>query len=565
MERIAIKAGIRQDLISFFNGDFDLVDDVITLAMFRYLTRLSHSRLERRQERVKAPSSRMLTPTVIARLTQSITERHRKGLIKLGAGRIGIEVFCAVDSTTRSACGHVLADIRLDGNDEPLSLNETTEVVACALSSRAPISCRTFPGNIPDSRTLDVICADLDQAGLKNVILITGLGCDSLQNVKKDILQGRRMIMGVKTGQREACEALKSIAEFKDWPESMKIDAEERSYFEDFDIDYNVHGKGKSVKSAGRLRLRLHLDPIRRARELFQVNRDLTSQAEAPRKLIQNGSVLRSVDEAKRDNHRYELVQDETTGRLNSFERDEKKLATIARSSGFFSIMTRKLDFDSKRTFEFCRLRDEQGTRFQRMRSQMVNDRQRNWPEEGKTGKRSILLISLILGARARHVRGNASLMDAFASPMEALDATRSISRVGHATRVKEISPSAIFPPPPARATSFCMADTLSKKIRASRSVFWMAAKAKKPAALRQIWNLHLDAPCFMPFDGLFKRLIAAAEAGEPEAELLLYEYLMACPDPLTCRQGDPAKCLDSAAKKGHPQAVKLRKQTRRL
>ena len=94
---------------------------------------------------------------------------------------------------------------------------------------------------------------------------------------------------------------------------------------------------------------------------------------------------------------------------------------------------------------------------------------------------------------------------------------------------------------------------------------YFMAARANEPVALREIWNLHRVAHRLMSFNDLFKCLVMAAEAGEPEAEVVLYLNLKMNPICRALYPGDPGKFLDSAAKKGYPRAVKLRKKARPL
>ncbi|HRW43019.1 MAG TPA: hypothetical protein P5193_15815, partial [Microthrixaceae bacterium] len=44
------------------------------------------------------------------------------------------------------------------------------------LDSHMPIYYRTFPGNIPDSRSVETILTDLNHAGFPKVILVTDRG-----------------------------------------------------------------------------------------------------------------------------------------------------------------------------------------------------------------------------------------------------------------------------------------------------------------------------------------------------------------------------------------------------
>jgi hypothetical protein len=149
LEQIAVKTGIRQDLETVFSGNHEIVDDILTLAMFPYLTKFNYSRVARWQMIAGTPSSRELRPKAITLLTQSITEQHRMDLLKLRAAKLGQDELCAVDSTSRSAYGWSLADIRWGKNRERLPLEQTLEVVVYALSSHMPVYYPKLPEIIP--------------------------------------------------------------------------------------------------------------------------------------------------------------------------------------------------------------------------------------------------------------------------------------------------------------------------------------------------------------------------------------------------------------------------------
>jgi hypothetical protein len=119
-----MKTRLRQALQVVFRGNSEMIDDLITLAMFPYVAGFTYNRVARWRWRrnVKAPASRELPPAIITRLTQSITDYYR-----------------------------------------------------------------TFPGNIPDSRALEVIFTDLDQVGFKNTVWINDRGFETLRNLEKHI------------------------------------------------------------------------------------------------------------------------------------------------------------------------------------------------------------------------------------------------------------------------------------------------------------------------------------------------------------------------------------------
>jgi len=75
------------------------------------------------------------------------------------------------------------------------------------------------------------------------------------------------------------------------------------------------------------------------------------------------------------------------------------------------------------------------------MKSQMVCDKQRNWSEEGKTGRLFILFIGLILSSYIRHIWKTTALKDQFSSSLEVLDEMRTIRCIEHTGRAKFITP----------------------------------------------------------------------------------------------------------------------------
>jgi len=143
LEQLAVKLGIRQDLMAVFNENQEMVNDIITLAIFPIITEFSYRRLPRWQRVAKSPSDRELVPSYITRLTQKITESDRMEFLRLRASRLGKEELLAVDSTTRSAYGTSLADIHWGKNKDHVELPVTKEV-------RRLHPVRTHAGLLPD-------------------------------------------------------------------------------------------------------------------------------------------------------------------------------------------------------------------------------------------------------------------------------------------------------------------------------------------------------------------------------------------------------------------------------
>jgi hypothetical protein len=247
--------------------------------------------------------------------------------------------------------------------------------------------------------------------------------------------------MCVKTGQRDAAKAVKELGEFGARPEGMKVDPEAKIYYKQYDMDYKVEGTGQSVRASDRLKLNLYFDPVRRGLELMELDIALSLQEAALGELLAACAIMYDDATIKRAYNYYIITYDPTTRAIKSFEPNMKKIGKARRFSGFFSIMTHGVDYDAMRAYRTYQLRDEQEKYFQQMKDQMVADRQRNWSEEGKTGRLFILFVSLILSSYVRYVWKATRLHELFSSSLDILDEMRPIRMIEHANRAKVITP----------------------------------------------------------------------------------------------------------------------------
>ena len=439
LEQIAEKTGIRQDLEIVFEGDVDIVNDIITLAIFPYLTRFSYNRVARWQRNVKSPSARELTPSAITKLTQSINEQNRMDLFKLRASRITEDELCAADSTTRRAYGSSLTDIRWGRSKEDTSQKQTIETVVYSLTSHMPVYYRTFPGNMPDSRSMDVMLADLEDAGFNNIIMSTDRGYETMQNLENCILRGQRVVMCTKTSQKDVTKAIVKLGNFGVRPDGMTIDPKTKLYYIQYEISRKIEDFSKSTPK--NLRLNLYFDSVRRSIELREMDICISLQHSALTDMQKNGDIISADIDTAWEFCYYNISFCEKSRKIKSFVINEAKVEKSRKLSGFFSIMTHGVDKDAMQTYHIYKLRDEQERYFQQMKDQLCADRQRNWSEEGKTGRLFILFVSLILSSYIRHIWKTTELSEIFSSSLEVLDEMRAIRYVAQGNDEPLITP----------------------------------------------------------------------------------------------------------------------------
>ena len=83
MEQIAEVTGIRKDLLKTFGGNTEMVDIIMTLAMYLLCGKGSYHQLSAWQKIAKTPYSGTLSSPMITKVTQSVTEQNRMDLLRL--------------------------------------------------------------------------------------------------------------------------------------------------------------------------------------------------------------------------------------------------------------------------------------------------------------------------------------------------------------------------------------------------------------------------------------------------------------------------------------------------
>ena len=199
--------------------------------------------------------------------------------------------------------------------------------------------------------------------------------------------------------------------------------------------------RGDTVHKADRMKLDLFFDPFRRAAEQTELEVAVEMQRRSLQSILDAGGSVDDDESIKKNYNWYEVSYDKKDRKLLSFSLDEKKIENVKKTSGFFGYITLGLDYTAPQTLDAYSLRDEQEKYFCQMKTQMGFDRQRNWSEEGKTGRLLILFVGLIISSYVRHIWKTTGLKKQFASTQDILDEMRSIRCIEHNGRAKFITP----------------------------------------------------------------------------------------------------------------------------
>ena len=431
LDKIADATGLREDLMATFANNRAAVDDILTIAMYLVTTGHSCNRIARWQDIEKAPSSSVLTPVAVTRLMQSITEENRMTLMGLRGKRLKKDELCAVDTTSRSAYGDSLADIRWGKNKEGLALPQTDEMVVYGLESHMPVYYRQFAGNMPDSRTMDTMLADLDDAGFGLIPIITDRGYESIANMERLIARGQPFISAVKTSSSLVYDKIKSLGDFCGRPGGMEIDREGGIYMRQFDIDYPVVAQNGRRVESDRLRLNLYFNPVYHGEHLVNLEITVLEQQDLLAQYVSEGRTVADKASLKRQCG-YFNIEFSGDSRILAYSKDEKKIKKSQQLAGFFAILSHKLDWNALQVKTAYGRRDEQEKYYGQMKSMLGNNRQRNWSEDGKQGSQFILFVGLTMSSYLRHKWKSTRLKEMFSSTLEILDEMRSIKCIQH-------------------------------------------------------------------------------------------------------------------------------------
>ena len=441
LEQVAERTGLRTDLVEALGGNREKADAILTMAMYQVSNGGSFNRIAHWQRVEKVPFKMPLTAQMITHITQSVTEGERMELFRKRMARVRDGDLCALDSTSRSAYGDSLADIMWGDNKEHLPLRQTLDVVVYDLTTHMPIYYRTFPGNIPDSRTVETILKDLSDADMPRVILITDRGYESVRNMEAYIMGGQPLIMWVKVRQAMVMDRIRQLGEFSHSPQGMEVDEEKRIYHRQYELDYKVDVRKGCTKGSDRLRLNLYFDPVRRSEELMEMDIDIKRQQRELEAIMAGGCAMDDDATVKRLFSYFKVEVDEAGRTLKSFELKQKKVDEVRLTAGFFANVTHAIDFSAMQTSEAYSLRDEQEKGFGLQKGPLGSDRQRCWSEDGKNGRLFVLFIAMILGSYIRHIRQTTNLKKMFCSYSEILDEMRPIRCIEHRGKARRLTP----------------------------------------------------------------------------------------------------------------------------
>lgn len=454
-ERISDRLGVREDLMAVFEYDQQKVNDIMTVAMYLFITNYNLDRLEDWQKIEKYPSERILNPVAITRLQKSITEQNRIDFCHLRALRNGNGKVLACDSTSKTGFGVKLIDLALGKNKEGLNLPVTLEVVIYSITDHVPVYYKTFAGNTYDSRTMDIVLADIRESGFEDFVLLMDRAYPSVKNLDRFIINDVHIVACMKASVSYALAAIKEFGNFDFVPDGFAYDEDLDLYTAQYDLQRTVNlDNGKTVES-NKMKLNLYFDPIKRSSVLKKLDTSMAKERAELDKIIECETSY-TVDEMEIVDDKYDLFNlswisikipieecpdyiepEHKRGRkkqyikkyqLKSYERDTDAMKNARRSAGFRALISLGEDFTAHEAMEHYGLRAEQEMDNEQWKTLMQCDRERNSSEATKTGASFIQFTGRIMSCYLRYAwRSSVDLRKIFRSSLAIVDEMRRI------------------------------------------------------------------------------------------------------------------------------------------
>ena len=428
LTKVAEATGVTSDLMIACFHVREMVDDLLTLAIYSHLTGMSLTRLATWQRSYKVPSEADLTPERIGILTRLVTHGQLMEFFGLRAKRQGKGTFLACITTTRPP---QYARTFENGYEE--TGESSREVVVYASDTREPIYWRTFPEEAPNSECVRAIKEDLTRLGVTDFCLVVDSGHASPKDIGELILDQVPFVAGGDLESEPVVSALSGIAfDGEGLPKGMAYDPDERLFHAQLPLGEwtyeDKRGKVACVDGGG-LVLDAYLDAGRRASELAELR--LAIRDERARLEGMGRDQMLAAKGWLNDELRFHRVSYEKIDGMWSIERWDECPEWVARAKavcGFATALSHRVVGDAMEHLASLTLCDEQEAYFKQTRESIgLETRERNYQLE-KAGRMLIAFVGLLLGSRVSATwRGSEGLRQKFGEPIGTLDEMRDI------------------------------------------------------------------------------------------------------------------------------------------
>ncbi len=183
LDSIGEKLGLTKDLQKCFG---DKYKQILSIAYYLILEdSASLYRFEKWSTLHKHPYDKNISSQMSSKLFESITEESKVEFFKEWGKHKAKDEFWAYDTTSVSSYSEQLKQVQYGYNKENDLLAQLNLAIVFGEKSNLPFYYRKLAGNIPDSKTLTHLLADMKQLGFNKLKLVMDRGFYSKDNISE--------------------------------------------------------------------------------------------------------------------------------------------------------------------------------------------------------------------------------------------------------------------------------------------------------------------------------------------------------------------------------------------
>ena len=431
-DAIGSKLGVEDDLRKCFPNTHK---QILSIAYYLILEDSNPMfRFEKWSTLHRHPYGRNIASQRSSELFASINEEAKNKFFCLQGKRRAEKEFWAYDTTSISSYSEQLRQVQYGYNKENDALPQINLAMVFGEESNLPFYYRKLAGNIPDSKTLKNLLADLDILGFSKVKLVMDKGFYSKDNINSLYKERLKFLISAKTSIAFIRKELDSIYEvFRTFEQyNEKYELYSQTVQSEWDYTQERPYKGDTLSNAKRIYIHYYYNIDKAAEDEKAFDKKLIGLCRE----LESGNRIAEHDKLYK---KYFIVKS-TPKRGVKVAVKEDEVLKAKRYYGFFALLSNE-KMDSITALEIYRNKDVVEKAFGNLKERLNIRRTLVSSEQSLDGKLFVEFIALIyLSHIKKQMQSNGLFKNhTIQSVLDSLDVIECFEQPGKELRVGEI------------------------------------------------------------------------------------------------------------------------------
>lgn len=431
-DAIGDKLGITEDLKQCFP---DTYRQILSIAYYLILEDNNPlSRFEKWGSLHKHPYGKNISSQRSSELFMSITEEAKDRFFRLQGRRRTEQEYWVYDTTSISSYSEVLRQVQYGKNKEDDRLPQINLALVYGEQSNLPFYYRKLAGNIPDSKTVKNLIADLDVLGFSKVKLVMDRGFYSEENINGLYKEHLKFLLAAKTSLSLVRKALDKV--YDDFCTFEYFNEKHEVYSTTVQMEWGYKQqrpyKGDTVSEKRRIYVHLYYNIDQAAEDQKNFDRNLMS---LKHELIEG----KRVPDHEPLYRKY-FTEKTTPVRGTQVTVKEEAVRNAKRYYGFFALVTNET-MDSITALELYRNKDVIEKAFGNLKERLNLRRTLVSSEKSLDGKLFVEFVALIYLSYVKKQMQDKGLFKTYTlqGALDKLDVIECFEQPGQKLRVGEL------------------------------------------------------------------------------------------------------------------------------